>query len=152
MTRRWGRAGQRLTDEEVVARGRAATARRNKDRIVREADDAAAYKLWRAGMVKPYLITMALDAKGLEGPEVDVACGASEPDVDLWEAGELYPTWEQLQLLAALTGNTARFFCFERRLQPFAATSMRFHVSNYEEPELVLSFDPAVVAATVGVR
>jgi hypothetical protein len=41
----------------------------------------------------------------LEGPEVDIACGAKEPDVDRWEEGELYPTWEQLVLLAELTGH-----------------------------------------------
>lgn len=58
----------------------------------------------------PARITMALDAKGLYGPEVDLACGAREPDVDRWEAGTLIPTAVQLRLLAELTGQTVGFF------------------------------------------
>lgn len=59
----------------------------------------------------PQLITLALDAAGpLEGPEVDEACAASEPDVDRWELGELEPTPYQLALLANLTGCTREFF------------------------------------------
>lgn len=53
---------------------------------------------------------MALDAKGLYGPEVDLACGAAEPDVDRWETGELVPSPAQLALLAKLTDCTVEFF------------------------------------------
>lgn len=53
---------------------------------------------------------MALDAGGHEGPGVDVACGGVEPMVDLWEAGKLTPTAEQLVLLADLTGMAVEFF------------------------------------------
>lgn len=59
----------------------------------------------------PKRITMALDARGLYGPEVDLACGAREPDVDRWETGDLVPTPEQLAKLAALTGVTVEFLC-----------------------------------------
>ncbi len=52
----------------------------------------------------PAMISIVLDARGLEGPEVDLACGVEEPAVDLWEEGKLVPTPEQVRLLAKLTG------------------------------------------------
>lgn len=55
-------------------------------------------------------ITLALDARGLDGPEVDAACGVEEPTVDKWETGELTPTPEQVAALAALTGMPVEFF------------------------------------------
>jgi hypothetical protein len=58
----------------------------------------------------PARITMALDLRELYGPEVDAACDAAEPDVDRWEAGELYPTWRQVELLAKLTDFPVHFF------------------------------------------
>lgn len=58
----------------------------------------------------PARITIALDLSELYGPEVDAACDAAEPDVDRWEAGELYPTWQQVELLAALTDFPVHFF------------------------------------------
>ena len=57
---------------------------------------------WQAGKIIPWRITVALDAHSLYGPEVDAACGVEEPAVDMWEAGTLYPTWEQLCALATL--------------------------------------------------
>lgn len=65
---------------------------------------------WRAGKMVPCRITVALNANSLYGPEVDVACGAEEPAVDQWEAGILYPTWQQVLLLAELCGVTPGFF------------------------------------------
>ena len=53
---------------------------------------------------------MALDLRGLDGPDVDVACGAVEPAVDLWECGIETPTAEQVKLLAELTGVTPAYF------------------------------------------
>lgn len=131
-----------MTDAPRSAAARASTVR---------ADDAAAYRMWRAGMLRPYKFTIGMDARGLEGPEVDIACGAAEPDVDLWEAGKLYPTWEQVKLTAALLGVTPRFLCEEDVPIPMMATSMRFHVPEHErqEPELVRVFDHAAVKATV---
>lgn len=58
----------------------------------------------------PGRITQALDLAGLEGPEVDEACGVEEPTVDLWETGEVIPTKEQLERLAFLTGVRPAFF------------------------------------------
>lgn len=65
------------------------------------------------GKIDPRRITIALDLRGLYGPEVDEACGVAEPTVDQWETGELTPTPEQLELLADLCGVTPRFFSAE---------------------------------------
>jgi hypothetical protein len=67
----------------------------------------------------PARITAALDLCQLDGPDVDTACGAREPDVDLWETGELIPTFTQVQLLAALTGFPVAFF-----YQPYTAEDL----------------------------
>lgn len=58
----------------------------------------------------PERITLALDACGLYGPEVDLALGGAEPMVDEWEAGKRAPTREQVALLADLTGFPVEFF------------------------------------------
>lgn len=58
----------------------------------------------------PWRITTALDLRGLDGPEVDQACGVEEPAVDQWEAEELVPTREQVQALARLTDFPVEFF------------------------------------------
>lgn len=146
---KWGKAGVRLTEKEIEQRGRAATVSRNRHKTERVADDRIAYRLWRAGELQPYLITKALDAQGLFGPEVDVACGASEPDVDLWEAGKLYPTWQQVLRLAALVGSTPRFLCAKRDVLRVEETSMRFHGYVDDRPT-VWAFDMDAVKRTVG--
>lgn len=56
----------------------------------------------------PWRITAALGSRS--GPDVDTACGAREPDVDMWERGELTPTPHQVRLLAELTGFTVAWF------------------------------------------
>lgn len=103
---RWGKAGERITEAEALERARARRAKRNHGAYQAKriaARDAAKERAdWEAGHVRPYLITMCLDSLGLYGPEVDEACGVQEPTVDLWEAGKVYPTWEQLQALAEL--------------------------------------------------
>ncbi len=141
---RWGKAGVRLKPDEVRARGfRAASRRQESGR-----DLANAERLWRAGAVKPYRITAALNLRGLYGPEVDEACGTTEPDVDLWEEGRLYPTWEQLVKLAELTGFPVNYFVHEGPRIDVSASSLRFHVKGYEEgPPPVWEFSNAVVAA-----
>lgn len=58
----------------------------------------------------PARITIALDIRHLDGPEVDLACGAREPDVDDWEAARKVPSHEQIILLAALTRFPVEFF------------------------------------------
>ena len=67
-------------------------------------------QLIRAGKVVPARITIALDFCGLQGPEVDAACGGAEPDVDMWELGQAVPAPEQMVKLAQLTGFPVAFF------------------------------------------
>lgn len=77
----------------------------------------------------PARITIALDTRGLYGPEVDLACGTWEGcpagDVDGWEAGTAVPTPEQVVLLAALTKMPVEYFYapiedYERETRMFA--------------------------------
>lgn len=150
MTWQWGKAGRRLTEQEIAARTRAAAQRRGRAKLARAADDGVAYKLWRAGELRPYRITRALDARRLDGPEVDEACGAHEPDVDLWEAGKLYPTWEQVVLLAKLTGVTPRLLCTRGQDLSVSDTSLRFHGYRDDGEPPITTYPPDVVAATVG--
>lgn len=146
---RWGKAGVRLTEQEAAHRGRTAVATRNRQAITDASNLRIAYRLWRAGEVKPYMITRVLDSHSLYGPEVDDACGAAEPDVDLWEAGKLYPTWRQLRLLAEVCGTTPRFLCTPRGVLTVEQTSLRFHGPAEPTPPPVWTFEPQAVAATV---
>lgn len=94
----------------------------------------------------PKRITLALDAKGLYGPEVDIACGAQEPDVDRWETGELVPTAEQLVKLAALTEVPVGFFFGEDPPQLgrvfICDRSRRKHGLTVIEADGTVSVDP----------
>lgn len=66
----------------------------------------------------PQSITYALDMRGLYGPHVDWACGVGEPTVDMWEAGRIVPTEDQMRRLARLTSYPLAFFY--RRRPPFS--------------------------------
>lgn len=149
--RRWGKAGVRLTDTEIEDANRARVAEVNKERIAHEQAMAKARADWAAGRVVPWLITITLDAKHLHGPEVDAACGVAEPGVDMWEAGTLYPTFEQLCALAEYTGKTPGYFMNRPGIVGFrpSDTSMRFHVRVDDEKEPVMAFRPEAVAAAV---
>lgn len=102
----WGKAGERITTEQARERVRARQApARRASAVAKESNAArlsAAHKAWKAGLARPDMITQGLNFRDLYGPEVDRACGVEEPTVDLWEAGRVYPTWEQLTALAAL--------------------------------------------------
>lgn len=91
--------------------------------------------LLQFGRPVPARITLALDIQGLEGPEVDVACGAAEPDVDLWECGELQPTAEQVRLLSALTGFPVAYFYEPIEPGPLVGTTWMCGPSGCESPE-----------------
>ena len=77
---------------------------RDRANYTRAANRQEAERLIATGKPVPARITIALNLGGHEGPEVDVACGAVEPAVDLWEAGREIPTTEQVKLLGKLTG------------------------------------------------
>lgn len=107
-----------------------------------------AYREWAAGKVIPYRITAALDSHELYGPEVDRACGAEEPAVDMWEAGTLYPTWEQLCALAKLTETYP--WLFTPATGPAAEepwTTLQFHIKGWEPAKRVLAFTAEAIAA-----
>lgn len=145
--RRWGTAGVALTAREAQERDQA----KGRERLRNRQRLNAAYRDWRAGNVQPWRISQALDAAGLWGPEVDEKCGGREPMVDEWEAGTLYPTWEQLLKLATLTEVTPGMFMVRPGQDPIPAkaTSMRFHADVEDEAEPVLAFTPNAIAAEV---
>ncbi|WP_431935853.1 hypothetical protein [Micromonospora sp. RP3T] len=64
--------------------------------------------------IVPARITLALNARGLDGPDVDRAVGTYEGnpagDVDAWETGDATPTRDQVRLLAALCKMPVAFF------------------------------------------
>ena len=85
------------------------------DSAEQAAQHPALFAQWQHGDLRPSAITLAFDPKArggrdrmfsstqFVGPWVDEACGARAHDVDRWEQGSFYPTWEQLCKLAALT-------------------------------------------------
>lgn len=154
MTRRWGKAGVRLTAQEAAARDRAAVARREQGTAARDEQNRQARIKWAAGMVVPHRITMALDRHQLHGPDVDRACGVEEPAVDMWEAGRLYPSWEQLCALAELTHVTPSWFCLPPPA-PLGWSSLDIHFPPHpDDPPAVHHFTRAALddAADMGVR
>lgn len=118
------------------------------------ADEAK--RRWLRGQVVPHRVTLALDSRKLDGPGVDEACGVQEPAVDRWERGTLYPTWEQLCLLAVLTGFPIVFFAEPADENPIE-TNIRFRPSEgrqvYQpQPRPVLAFTDKSIRRTLGAR
>ena len=131
--RRWGKAGVRLDDREARQRAGRIVRQRDEDAESQRVNDERAHQKWAMGLVIPAHITIALDALSLYGPEVDTVCGVREPTVDNWEAGRVYPTWEQVKALATLTQKTPMYFMAP--VHPVASsyeTSLRFHVKRGE--------------------
>lgn len=145
---RWGKAGQRLTPDEAEQRARMKRIAANKTARMVELSTATARRQWAKGLVRPYLITMWLDAKDLYGPEVDRACGVEEPTVDQWEAGHVYPTWEQLCALAELCGVRPWAFIREISLNDRGRLFLCGKVRSFEVTrDIVRFFDPLALAA-----
>jgi hypothetical protein len=69
----------------------------------------------------------------------------------MWEAGQLYPTWDELKALADFTDYPVAFFTTVEHW-PLRAqdTSLRFYVPCSPEPEPVLCFEIAVIEAATG--
>jgi hypothetical protein len=145
---RWGKAGERLTPEESEKRDRIQAREINEQRAAQAKSEAAARRVWEQGLLRPCWITQALDIGSHEGPEVDIACGAKEPDVDRWEEGELYPTWRQLVLLAELTRHPLAFFA--RQDTPEVGwTTLELHLKHAgprKDPVLRFSHTALVMA------
>lgn len=73
-------------------------------------DDRTKLEIGQGRKPQPKRITMALDDRMMDGPQVDEALGVDEPTVDEWEAGQTEPTTEQVQRLATLTSFPVGFF------------------------------------------
>ncbi|MFZ2176582.1 MAG: hypothetical protein WAW17_21585 [Rhodococcus sp. (in: high G+C Gram-positive bacteria)] len=149
----WGRAGERLSEEELHRRRTARAYRRSQEQQIAEEAEQAAHRGWRLGLVAPWRITTALDAGSHKGPEVDIACGTKEPAVDEWEAGTRYPTFEQLKLLAELTGYRVDWFIHTDEPVDVRQTTMWGHMSKRERQrwrEPVLMFTDDAVANCPG--
>lgn len=146
--RRWGRAGVALSADEVQRRARKLRADAARSAAYRAESLADGRRAWERGALRPWMITMALNVRGLEGPEVDVACLAQEPDVDDWEAGWRYPSWPQFLALCELTGFGPGWFAIDHRPPPSTLeTSLRFHLplEHLRSDPLVLRFSPAAI-------
>ncbi|GBF17510.1 hypothetical protein Br6_04916 [Rhodococcus sp. Br-6] len=137
----WGRAGVRLSTDEL--RRRARTRQREHTE-----SDRRAHAAWRRGQLAPWRITRALDEGDHSGPEVDIACKAEEPAVDEWEAGTRYPTWEQLCALAVLTGRRAEWFTVADEPLDIRSTSLWGHMTKRDrerwKPPILTFTDTAV--------
>ena len=111
---------------------------------------------WARGELVPHRITLLLDARGLYGPDVDLACGAVEPAIDEWEAGTRYPTWPQLVALARLVDALPGFFF--RDVSPitgpiFICSRTRSKSSIYFPPTPITRYPPDVWQPVVaGIR
>jgi hypothetical protein len=108
---------------------------------------------WEDGRLRPFVISQALDMCGLYGPQVDEACGTMEPAVDMWEAGQLYPTWDELRALAELTLYPIAFFTtVAHEAIAVGDTTLRFTLQPGEEvpPQPVLCFDPFAIKSATG--
>jgi hypothetical protein len=121
------RPGQAPPPAGELSRARALAAEQNagpRERYGAAISRQRAERLIATGKVVPARITMALDIRDLEGPEVDIACGAAEPDVDMWELGLAVPSPEQVTLLAELTGFQPAFFYNPIEPGPLAASAI----------------------------
>jgi hypothetical protein len=149
----WGKAGERLTVDEARKRAGKRSRQRGRERFVEAKSVSQARSAWERGLVKPWRITAALDLGQLYGPEVDRACGVEEPAVDRWEAGELYPTWEQLEALSRLTNFPVAFFTSDAppidEGTAFICSRMRQPTGPVKDPVLQFSHEALVLA---GVR
>lgn len=148
--RRWGRAGQRLTPVEAEGRDRVRAATHNKRAAADAARLAEAKREWAGGQMQPHSITIALDRAEQHGPKVDIALGVMEPTVDWWEAGIVYPRWQDVLNLAKLCKVvpsilTCRHTWIDARLTTWAYHDRGAKVG----PPLVLAFTPQAVADTL---
>lgn len=106
------------------------------------APDDNDYQMWRSGKLVPLFITTLLDHGRHVGPQVDLACKAVEPDVDLWEVGRRYPRWDQTIALAQLIGVRVRNLAHPE-IQPHHQPN-RPH-RRMGPAVVILSFEPSAV-------
>lgn len=145
----------------------------------------ALFAKWQNGDLLPTAITLAFDphARGgrgrlfsstpFEGPWVDEACGAHEPAVDRWEQGLLYPTWDQLCRLSALTQtpldallttaetgqvlsgcmNDPMTFALRHKFHPYiVATTVTSHPHQTSLDDMATAISQAIAAIRVSIE
>lgn len=101
------------------------------------------YDLWRAGKLVPWYISHHLDRGRHIGPNVDIACNAKEPAVDMWELGRVYPRWDQTVALARLLDVPVRDLT-----HPHACPHHQPNRARRKRRDLaILSFEPSAVTA-----
>ena len=96
--------------------------------------------LWAGGKLIPAAISMRIEMHLIshpehDGPAFDPLVLAAEPEVDHWEAGILYPTWEQTVALCELTGTIVNGLC-DAPL-PIRSTSLWLHMTQGERDSWV---------------
>ena len=152
-----GLSAEKRVDLSVAAVSRRAA---GVDAVGLAAQYPALFAQWQNGGLRPTAVTLAFDPHAhagrggagattvFVGEWVDVACGVQEPAVDSWEAGLLYPTWEQLCKLAALTGTSLETL--------FTAPGVLEGLAGCVQEPLTFAlrqgFHPAIVASTVSVH
>ncbi|BAH55650.1 MULTISPECIES: hypothetical protein [Rhodococcus] len=110
--------------------------------------DSDEHDLWQAGKLVPWYISHLLDNGRHSGPTVDIACHAEEPTVDLWEAGQAYPTWDQTIALAQLLDVRVRDLT-----HPDARPRHHPNRPQRRRRDLaILSFEPSAVHAATECR
>ncbi|QHE73529.1 hypothetical protein [Rhodococcus sp. WAY2] len=154
--RTWAAPGVRADPAERERRRRSILARRNQDALTAWLSAEEGLRMWQAGRLVPDRITAALDMSGLEGPQVDIDCGTTEPDVDRWELGIKYPTWEQFLALCRLTATPISFFFREPSDLRASETTLVYHLAAKVLRELdrtpVTAFTREAIAATLAGR
>jgi hypothetical protein len=111
--------------------------------LAREHPDV--FAAWQQGKLRPWMLTRALGHR--TGAWVDHACGAREPEADLWKQGRLYPTWENLVRLSILTYVPLTFLldCEPDRVPRQPETCG----IAWQHDELTAAYPPALVDLTV---
>ena len=129
----------------------------NVDAAALSGEHPELFAKWANGDLRPATITRAFDpyagggryalysSTTFVGTWVDEACGAHEPAVNSWEQGRVYPTWEQLCKLAALTE-----ISLETLLNsPTTPNALSGCIQTAVPFALAQRFHPSIVAATV---
>lgn len=151
----WIKAGVRANPREAAKLRQDAGRRKIQDDLSEKRILSEARRGWEQGLVRPFRITYALDSRGLDGPEVDEACLAHEPDVDRWEAGLLYPTFEQLLALAKLTDYPPHYFTLPPSTgdrMGWRFSTLKYHIPKVDREEMMRAPDPVMAFIPEAVR
>lgn len=113
---------------------------------------AEARQGWETGAIVPHCITSALDLSGRRREALSAACGVPNETLQAWEAGIVYPTWDQLVALARETGVHPAFFAkAASSLDLISATlTMTLDIAEPQSEPIHCFTDAALAAAEIG--